>query len=167
MERGGKFTLQVVITRLDMFDRDLLSASLPELVDAITKILYDTKPEVAELAESVLRKAMKGITNRDLEPFVEDLIKAMKDRDETEETIQKLGGVVFVQTVEGSALSVVIPLMMAGFRQPKAMLKRMRENVSNMSKLVEEPIEAAPFLKDLIPALGDAIDTIADPEAEK
>ena len=29
----------------------------------------------------------------------------MKNRDETEETIQKLGGIVFVQTVEGSALS--------------------------------------------------------------
>ena len=151
-----------------IIDKDLLSASLPELVEVITGLLYDTKPEVSELSELVLRKAMKGITNRDLEPFVEDLIKAMKDRDETEETIQKLGGVVFVQTVEGSALSVVIPLMMAGFRQPKAMLKRMCARiVSNMSKLVEEPIEAAPFLKDLIPALGDAIDTIADPEARE
>ena len=73
---GSLTLLGEFITRLDMYDRDLLSASLPELVDAITKILYDTKPEVAELAESVLRKAMKGITNRDLEPFVEDLIKA-------------------------------------------------------------------------------------------
>lgn len=165
---GSLTLLGDFISRLDIFDKDLLSASLPELVNAITKILYDTKPEVAELAEQVLRKAMKGITNRDLEPFVEDLIRAMKNREETEETIQKLGGVVFVQTVEGSALSVVIPLMMAGFRQPKAMLKRMCSRiVSNMSKLVEEPIEAAPFLKDLIPALGDAVDTIADPEARE
>jgi elongation factor 3 len=165
---GSLTLLGEYITRLDMYDRDLLSASLPELVEVITGLLYDTKPEVSELAELVLRKAMKGITNRDLEPFVEDLIKAMKNRDETEETIQKLGGVVFVQTVEGSALSVVIPLMMAGFRQPKAMLKRMCARiVSNMSKLVEEPIEAAPFLKDLIPALCDTIDTIADPEARE
>ena len=165
---GSLTLLGEYITRLDMYDRDLLSASLPELVEAISSLLYDTKPEVAELAELVLRKAMKGITNRDLEPFVEDLIKAMKDRDETAETIQKLGGVVFVQTVEGSALSVVIPLMMAGFRQPKAMIKRMCARiVSNMSKLVEEPLEAAPFLKDLIPALGDTIDTIADPEARE
>ena len=44
-----------------MYDRDLLSASLPELVEAISSLLYDTKPEVAELAELVLRKAMKGI----------------------------------------------------------------------------------------------------------
>jgi elongation factor 3 len=109
---------------------------------------------------------MKGITNRDLEPFTNDLLKAMEVREETEETIQKLGGVVFVQTVEGSALSVVVPLMLAGFRQKKALVKRMCSRiVANMSKLVEEPLEAAPFLGDLIPALFEAIDTIADPEA--
>jgi elongation factor 3 len=156
------------IDRVEKFDRDLLSACLPELVNQITEILYDTKVEVAELAEEVLRKAMKGITNRDLEPFVEDLIMTMKNRDETEETIQKLGGIVFVQTVEGSALSVVIPLMIEGFRTGKSMTKRMCARiVSNMSKLVEEPLEAKPFLKDLIPVLGDAIDTIADPEARE
>ena len=36
---------------------------------------------------------------------------------------------------------------------------------SNMSKLVEDPLEAKPFLSELIPALGLAVDTIADPEA--
>jgi elongation factor 3 len=163
---GSLTLLGQYITLLDMYDKDLLSASLPELVNTLTYLLYDTKNEVAELAEIVLRKAMKGITNRDLEPFVEELIKAMKNRNQTEETIQKLGGVVFVQTVEGSALSVVIPLMIAGFRQPKEMIKRMCARiVSNMSKLVEEPLEARPFLKDLIPALEYTIDTIADPEA--
>ena len=49
------------------------------------------------------KKSHEGNYEQDLEPFVEDLIRAMKNRDETEETIQKLGGVVFVQTVEGSA----------------------------------------------------------------
>jgi elongation factor 3 len=162
---GSLTLLGEYITRIEIYDRELLSASLPELVTVLTDLLYDTKIEVAELAETVLRKAMKGITNRDLEPFVEDLIKAMKFREETDETIQKLGGVVFVQTVEGSALSVVIPLMIAGLKQSKEMIKRMCARiVSNMSKLVEDPLEAMPFLKDLIPALEYTIDTIADPE---
>ena len=111
------------IDRVENMDRDLLSSCLPELVNILNDILYDTKIEVAEKAEEVLRKSMKGITNRDLEPFIEDLIIAMKRREETEATIQKLGGVVFVQTVEGSALSVVIPLMMAGFRENKSQIK--------------------------------------------
>jgi elongation factor 3 len=73
---------------------------------------------------------------------------------------------VFVQNVEGAALAVVVPLMLAGFRHPNSMTKRMCSRiVSNMSKLVEDPLEALPFLAELIPALFEAIDTIADPEA--
>lgn len=165
---GSLTFLGAYIDRVEKYDRDLLSSCLPELIKALSDILYDTKPEVANLAEEVLRKAMKGITNRDLEPFIEDLIKAMKNRDETEETIQKLGGIVFVQTVEGSALSVVIPLMIAGLRESKSQVKRMCSRiVSNMSKLVEDPLEAKPFLCDLVPALGVAVDTIPDPEARE
>ena len=134
----GPLLLGDYIDRVEKYDRDLLSSCLPELIKSLTDVIYDTKPEVAELAEEVLRKAMRGIT-RDLEPFIGDLINAMKDRDETEETIQKLGGIVFVQTVEGSALSVVIPLMIAGFRENKCQVKRMCSRiVSNMSKLVED-----------------------------
>jgi len=163
---GAMEFLETYMARVESADRDLLSACLPELVPALTPMMHDTKIEVAELAEKVSLLAMKGITNRDLEPFTGALLNAFKVREETEETIQKLGGVVFVQTVEGSALAVVVPLMMAGFRQSKALVKRMCARiVSNMSKLVDEPLEAAPFLGELIPALFDAIDTIADPEA--
>jgi elongation factor 3 len=167
---GTMELLQSYILRVFKADRDLLSACLPELVPVLGALLHDTMAEVTECAEKTLKAAMDGTTNRDLEPFVDDLIAAIKDRDETEETIQKLGGVVFVQTVEGSALSVVVPLMLAGLAtdQPKAMIKRMCARiVSNMSKLVEDPLEAAPFLGDLIPALYGAIDTIADPEARE
>ena len=98
------------INRVENLDRDLLSASLPELVNVLSQLLHDTKAEVADTATTALKLAMKGITNRDLEPFVDNLL-AILDRNETEETIQKLAGIVFVQTVEGSALSVVVPLM--------------------------------------------------------
>ena len=158
--------LSEYIKKLDCYDRDLLSSCLPELVKNISPLLHDTKLEVSEECEKCLSLAMKGITNRDLEPFVEDLILAMKDRSQTEETIQKLGGIVFVQTVEGSALSVVVPLMIQGLREGKALIKRMCARiVSNMAKLVEDPLEAKPFLEELIPALGNAIDIIPDPEA--
>jgi len=153
-------------TRVEAEDRELLSACLPEIMPPIIALLYDTKPEVVEAASAALEISMKGITNRDLEPFIPALIATMKDRSQTDETIQKLAGIVFVQTVEGSAMSVVVPLILAGFRQPKALIKRICARiVGNMAKLVESPLDAAPFLKELIPALFDTIDTIADPEA--
>jgi elongation factor 3 len=163
---GACKLLEAYTIRVEALDRDLLSACLPDLIPVLQGLLYDTRGEVAEAAEAALKVAMKGITNRDLEPFVGDLVIAMKDRSKTEETIQKLAGVVFVQTVEGSALSVIIPLVMAGFRQPKAVIKRMCARiVGNMAKLVDEPLSAAPFLGMLIPALFETIDTISDPEA--
>ena len=165
---GSLEILRDYIVRVDNLDRDLLSASLPQLVKTLSQLVHDTKPEVAETAIDTLKKSMRGITNRDLEPFVDSLVNAIINRDETVETIQKLAGIVFVQTVEGSALSVLVPLMVAGFRQSKGLVKRMCSRiVSNTTKLVEEAIEAAPFLGELIPALADAVDTIPDPEARE
>lgn len=157
--------LQEYIKRVELHDRDLLSASLTQLIPVFTYLIHDTKKEVSLLSIETLTLAMKGITNKDLEPFVPHLIKAMINPEEIEETIQQLGGVVFVQTIEGSALSVIVPLMISGFRHPKFLINRMCcRIVSNMSKLVEEPLEASPFLSELIPALYNCIDTIATPE---
>jgi len=158
--------LKEYIGRVDKYDKDLLSVSLPNIIPVLRDIVHDTKPEVSELCEEVLTCAMRGITNNDLEPFVGDLIKSITNPEETPETIQKLGGVVFVQTMEGSALSVIVPLMTRGLRTGNVVSKRMCARIiSNMTKLLENAVEALPFLSDLMPALKDAIDTIPDPEA--
>jgi elongation factor 3 len=158
--------LMEYITRLDNTNKDLLTVFLPVLIKNVSSILYDTKKEVADYATSLIFFIMKNITNKDLEPFIGDLVVAMKDRDLTDQTIHKLAGIVFIQTVEGSVLSVVIPLMLAGFRDSKVIIKRMCSRIiSNMVKLVENPLEIEPFLDELIPILKDSVDIIPDPEA--
>jgi elongation factor 3 len=158
--------LKNYIVRVEKYDRDLLSSSLPQLIPVISVGLHDTRSEIADAAFEALSLALSGLTNNDLLPIVSDLARCMKERELTEETIQKLAGVVFVQIVDGAALSTIVPLITAGFRQNKSQVKRMCSRiVSNVVKLVEDPTDAAPFLKILIPALGDAIDTIPDPEA--
>ena len=108
---------------------------------------------------------MKGITNKDIEPFVINLVDTMKDRNLTEDTIYRLLGIVFVQNVDSSALSVMVPLMLVGFRQNKSIIRRMCGRVvSNMVKLVEDPLDAAPFLDDLIPKIKESRDTVSRPE---
>jgi len=158
--------LKTYIHRVEKFDRDLLSASLPQLIPTISQVLHDTREEVAEEAYATISLALSGLTNNDLLPIVSDLAQCMKDPEKTEETIQKLAGVVFVQIVDGAALSTIVPLINAGFRQNKSQVKRMCSRiVNNVVKLVEDPVDAAPFLKVLVPALGEVIDTIPDPEA--
>lgn len=164
-KEGALKLLQAYIKRVDNLDRDLLSVSLQHIIPVITPLLYDTRIEVSTLTYEVLLLAMRGITNRDIEPFVNDLVKTMTERDTTEKTIYKLAGIVFVQNVDSSALSVIVPLMLAGFRHNKSVIRRMCGRiVSNMAKLVEDPLDAAPFLDDLLPKISVSIDTISDPE---
>lgn len=160
--------LTAYMDRVFDLDRDLLSASLPQLIPAIVDTLYDTKNEVQQAGDKAINTAMKGITNRDLLPFVPALIVAMKDRDQTNETIMQLSSVVFVQTVDASALSVVVPLMIAGFKQPIVNIRRICARiVGNMAKLVEDPLETEAFLGELVPELVNMIETIPDPEARE
>lgn len=160
--------LKKYIIRTELLDRDLLSVSLQLLIPILSSLLYDTKLEVSDLSFSVLLLAMKGITNRDIEPFINDLLDTIKDRNKTDDTIYKLAGIVFVQNVDSSALSVIVPLMLAGFRHNKSVIRRMCGRiVSNMVNLVEDPLDAAPFLSDLIPRIKDSIDTISEPEVRE
>lgn len=163
---GSIRILNKYIERVEKYDRDLLSACLPEIIPALSSSLHDTKQEIVDESYNTLSLAMKGLTNNDLAPIIDDLTKCMQNPEETEETIQKLAGVVFVQIVDGAALSIIVPLIVSGLRQKKAQTKRMCARiVGNMTKLVEEPLEAEPFLEVLIPLINDAADTIPDPEA--
>jgi elongation factor 3 len=165
---GALEWLNVYMGRIVEMDRDLLSACLPMLIPAITDVLFDTKQAVADAGDVAINTAMKGVTNRDLEPFVGELIIALKDPEQTMEIIKKLSGVVFVQTVDGGALSVVVPLMGRGLDQPIIGPRRICARiVGNMAKLVEDTLEAAPLLEALIPKFVQVIDTIPDPEARE
>lgn len=158
--------LKQYIIRVENLDKDLLSACLPDIIPVVSSALHDTRQEVADEAFETMVKALMGLTNNDLVPIINDLVNCMKEPEQTEETIQKLAGVVFVQIVDGGALSTIVPLIVSGLREKKSQIKRMCSRIiSNVTKLVEDPVDAAPFLETLIPALANAIDTIPDPEA--
>merc|ERR1712176_314081 len=71
-----------------------------------------------------------------------------------------------VQSVESPALAMVVPLLLRGLREKSTATKRQSAVIiDNMSKLVDNPIDAAPFLPLLLPALKTNAESIADPEA--
>merc|ERR1712003_437567 len=75
-------------------------------------------------------------------------------------------GVTFVQSVESPALAMVVPLLLRGLREKSTATKRQAAVIiDNMSKLVDNPLDAAPFLPLLLPALETNAESIADPEA--
>eukprot|EP00899_Mesostigma_viride_P025837 jgi/Mesvir1/6438/Mv19522-RA.2 len=139
---------------------------LPEIVPVIQELIWDTKQEVVKACKSLLQEALTAIDNKDVEPFVPKLISAMANPDEVPECIHALAATTFVQTVDSAALSIIVPLLLRGLAlRPVAIKRQCAVIVENMSKLVEEAIEAAPFTGTLLPALARAKDEVSDPEA--
>jgi len=61
---------------------------------------------------------------------------------------------------------MVVPLLIRGLRSKITATRRQAAVIiDNMSKLVDDPIDAAPFLPTLMPALAFAADSMSDPEA--
>jgi elongation factor 3 len=129
-------------------------------------MVNDSKQEVSVAARECLSKICQSIDNRDVEPFIPALVSATIDHEEVIECVQKLASTTFVQTVTAAPLALIAPLLLLGFRVRSTATKRMcAVIINNMSKLVEDPEDAAPFLPKLVPALEKAKEEISDPEA--
>jgi elongation factor 3 len=142
------------------------ATTLGKVIAATKETIFDLKKEVSSAASECIETAYRVCENRDLEPFIPSLVKAMSDPTEVPECIQGLASTTFVQTVDSAALSIIVPLLVRGFREPVTSIKRQCSViVANMSKLVEDPAEASPLLPELLPALQRASEEISDPEA--
>eukprot|EP00899_Mesostigma_viride_P016691 jgi/Mesvir1/25022/Mv16966-RA.8 len=143
-----------------------LSRCMPVIVPVVQELIWDTKPEVSQAAKDVMKEALDAIDNKDLEPFVPKLMGAMTNPEEVPECIHALAATTFVQTVDSASLSIIVPLLLRGLAlRPVAIKRQCAVIVENMSKLVEEAIEAAPFTGTLLPALARCKEEVSDPEA--
>jgi elongation factor 3 len=143
-----------------------LSYSLPVLVPEITACMWDTKKQIKTAATEAMREALKVIGNKDIEHMTEKILTAITKPKEVPEIMHKMAGVTFVQSVESPALAMVVPLLLRGLREKTVATKRQSAVIiNNMSKLVDNPVDAAPFLPLLLPALETNASSIPDPEA--
>ena len=105
-----------------------------------------------------MNQACAAVGNRDIEKFVPALITAMANPTEVPETVHKLSATTFVQAVEAPALSIMVPLLVRGLRERQTAIKRKSAVIiDNMSKLVDNPADAAVFLPRLVPATPSAL----------
>merc|ERR1711966_481791 len=122
--------------------------------------------QVKKAATEAMREALKVIGNKDIEHMTEKILLAITKPKEVPEIMHEMAGVTFVQSVESPALAMVVPLLLRGLRERNTATKRQSAVIiNNMSKLVDNPVDAAPFLPLLLPALESNAESIADPEA--
>lgn len=143
-----------------------LGDALPEVIPEVTACMWDTKKEVKVAATNAMKSALAVIGNKDIEHMTDKILQAITNPKDVPEIMHKMAGVTFVQSVESPALAMVVPLLLRGLREKKIATQRQSAVIiNNMSKLVDNPLDAAPFLPLLLPALETNAKSIADPEA--
>jgi len=135
-------------------------------MEAVLGQMMDIKKNVKEAAMTAATAMCRTSGNKDIEPFVPEMMGAIQDPSTIGSTVEKLAGVVFVQPVETPALAVTTPVVVRGLKDRKEPTKRRAcVIIDNMLKLVPDPREVLPFLETLLPLLEKAQDEISDPEA--
>jgi len=143
-----------------------LGNSLPDVVPQVTLSMSEPKKEVSAAAYEAMTNACNVIGNRDIEHMTSKIVRSISNPEEVPEIMHSLAGVTFVQSVESPALAMVVPLLIRGLRSKVTATRRQSAVIiDNMSKLVDDPIDAEPFLPTLMPALQFAADAMSDPEA--
>ena len=143
-----------------------LGFALPEVVPQVTLHMSETKKEVKQAAIETMTASCDVIGNRDIEHMTSKIVRSITNPEDVPEIMHALAGVAFVQSVQSPALAMVVPLLLRGLRSNKTATRRQScVIIDNMSKLVDDPIDCAPFLPTLLPALAFAADAMSDPEA--
>lgn len=145
-----------------------LGYALPEVIPEVSKSVVDLKEAVAKAAHAALSASCDVVGNRDIEHMTQDILRSITHPQEVPEIMHKLAGVTFVQSVESPALAMVTPLLLRGLRERNtATVRQSAVIMDNMSRLVDDPLDAAPFMPLLMPALEKAADMMSDPEARR
>lgn len=144
---------------------DAVTDSMVVIVPELSALVWDSKKEVSAQAKASLTAACRAIDNVDLVPFIPQLIMAVSNPETVEECIFGLSATTFVQAVKAPALSITVPLLERGFKEKKAATIRQCAKITeNLAKLVKDPMDVAPFMPVLGPALAKAKAEISDPE---
>jgi len=146
-----------------------MAANLAETIPACVLMVNDLNKSVAKYAMRAIKALCDTCTNPDLEPFIPALAKCMKNPDEVPETVFKMASTTFVAEVDGSALSILAPVLVKGLSTKSAtsVKRQCARIIENMSKLVDEPRFLNTFLPLILPLLQSAEQNVSDPEARE
>ncbi|CAN0350764.1 unnamed protein product, partial [Discosporangium mesarthrocarpum] len=128
--------------------------------------VWDTKRQVQTASKCALLAASACIGNPDIEPLVDQLVSVIANPAETGRALDALLATTFVSRVDGATLSVIAPLLGKCLRErPSQMRRKSGRVIANMCRLVTEPIDVAPFVPLLLPALQRVAEETTDAEA--
>ena len=115
--------LKTIIYLTDKYP-DIIRYQIDHIIVKVSDCLQSLKKEVSALGEICCEKLLISCGNKDLVPFIPDVIKTIKNSEHTKDAIENLAGCIFVQNVEYPALSVLVPIMIRGLKIRKTEIQR-------------------------------------------
>ncbi|KAI9478308.1 MAG: P-loop containing nucleoside triphosphate hydrolase protein [Benjaminiella poitrasii] len=156
--------LELLVSLTELHPKEFFVA-IPDVVPVVSDCMWDTKTDVKKQATETMAAICKLIENKDIERFIPAVITCINHPENVPETIHLLGATTFVQEVDAATLSIMVPILNRGLNERATPIKRKSALIiDNMSKLVDDPDVAAPFLPLLLPALEKVQDMVADVE---
>lgn len=146
----------------------LLAHYMPIIVPIVSELMWDTKRQVAEQAGETMQAVANTVDNVDLQPFIPQLVDAIRDPENVQDCVYALAGTTFVTTVNAAALSITVPILARGFKERSTVIIRKCAVITeNLAKLVKDARDVEPFMPVLLPVLKNGLETISDPECRE
>jgi len=166
--QGSTLKMQLLLKIADKAPEET-ARQLTLLVPLVAKLMWHDKAQLKEAAIAAMAAVSGTVVNKDIEERITDLMSVIVDPSVTDELIQRLAGIIFVQEIKSEALSVMLPVLTRSLAAQSAIAtKRMAARVvDNMSKLVDEPKECQVFLPKVLPLLARAMEDVPDPECRE
>ena len=136
-----------------------LGACLPQIVPRLSETLIDTHPKVVEAATQALKAVGDVIRNPEIIALSSYLLGAIQDPTRrTKACLDVLLETTFVNVVDAPSLALIVPVLVRGLREQKADMKKKAAKIAgNMSALVADPKDMAPYIPMLVPELKKAL----------
>eukprot|EP01025_Chloroclados_australasicus_P028802 TRINITY_DN2853_c0_g1_i1.p1 TRINITY_DN2853_c0_g1~~TRINITY_DN2853_c0_g1_i1.p1 ORF type:complete len:1105 (+),score=183.25 TRINITY_DN2853_c0_g1_i1:273-3317(+) len=142
-----------------------MALQLSPIIPVLSPLLQDSKAQVKQAAAKTTEVLCQHSGNNDIQPLVPQIVKCMSSPEDLHDTIHKLAATTFVQAVEEPAMAILVPVLVRGLKERvTAIIRKSCVIAENMSKLVEDPAQAAPFLPAIMPLVKRASEEVANPE---
>lgn len=163
-----KLTSLKLLSLVAEFHPSLLAPFMPTIVPVVSELMWDTKRQVAEEAGRAMKVVSQTVDNIDLQPFIPQLLDAIREPENVPDCVYALAGTTFVTTVNAAALSITVPILARGFKERSTVIKRKCAVITeNLAKLVKDARDVEPFMPVLLPVLKTGLETISDPECRE
>jgi len=159
----------VLLGSLGALHEQVVQMNLPKIILRLIGMASDVKKDVKEQTRKCFQEICAVITNVDIMPIIERVIKGYMDPVKmTADALDALVSTTFINDVDIPTLSLLVPILTKGMRERAVKLKRQSALViGNMCKLVNDPRTAQQFYPVLKPVLERGIDEIAVEEVRK